>query len=136
MVSGITEAMLFPDFDGFARLRGVGVTYTQLSYYEYTDLAKEQFDIANYNEAIDYCNRAIDQDPNYAETYYLRGLAKHHQEQYSSAIADFGESISRNPNYTEAYYYRAEAIRLDLEIQMGQGVISKKHCPWLKCLGI
>ena len=108
-VSGITEAMLFPDFDGFARLRGVGVTYTQLSAYEYTDLAKEQFDIANYNEAIDYCNRAIDQDPNYAETYYLRGLAKHHQEQYSSAIADFGESISRNPNYTEAYYYRAEA---------------------------
>ena len=108
-VSGITEAMLFPDFDGFARLRGVGVPYTPLSAYEYTDLAKEQFGIANYGEAIDYCNRAIDQDRDYAEAYYRRGLAKHHQEQYSSAISDFDKFINLNPNYVEAYYYRAEA---------------------------
>lgn len=108
-VSGITEAMLFPDFDGFARLRGVGVPYTQLSAYEYTDLAKEQFGIANYNKAIDYCDRAIDQDPNYAEAYYERGRAKHYQEQYESAIFDFDKFISLNPNYVEAYYYRAEA---------------------------
>ena len=108
-VSGITEAMLFPDFDGFARLRGVSVPYTQLSAYEYTDLAKEQFDIANYDKAIDYCDRAIDQDPNYIEAYYERGRAKHYAEQYASAISDFDKFISLNPNYVEAYYYRAEA---------------------------
>ncbi len=108
-VSGITEAMLFPDFDGFARLRGVGVPYTELSAYEYTALAKEQFGIANYGETIDYCNRALDQDRNYAEAYYQRGLAKHYQKQYSSAISDFDKFISLNPNYVEAYYYRAEA---------------------------
>ena len=108
-VSGITEAMLFPDFDGFARLRGVGVPYTQLSAYEYTDLAKEQFGIANYGEAIDYCNRAIDQDPDYIEAYYERGQARHYAGQYSSAISDFDKFISQNPDYAEAYYYRAEA---------------------------
>ena len=108
-VSGITEAMLFPDFDGFARLRGVGVRYTQLSAHEYTDLAKAQFDIANYDKAIDYCDRAIDQDPNYIEAYYERGRAKHYAEQYTSAISDFDKFISLNPNYVEAYYFRAEA---------------------------
>ena len=111
-VSGITEAMLFPDFDGFARLRGVGVPYTQLSAYEYTDLAKAQFGNANYNEAIDYCNRAIDQDSDYVEAYYQRGLAKQHlnrPDQHESAISDFDKFISLNPNYVEAYCYRAEA---------------------------
>ena len=108
-VSGITEAMLFPDFEKFASLRGVDEPYTGRSAHEYRELAREQFNVGEYDKAIDYYNRAIDQDSDYAETYYLRGLAKHHNEQYSPAISDFGESISRNPNYTEAYYYRAEA---------------------------
>ena len=127
-VSGITEAMLFPDFDGFARLRGVGVPYTQLSAYEYTDLAKEQFGIAKYDEAIDYCSRAIDQDVNYAAAYYLRGLAKHHNEQSSQAVPDFDKFIELNPNHVEACYYRAESkfhlhlfseARADLEDALG-----------------
>lgn len=108
-ISGITEAMLFPDFDGFARLRGVGVPYTQLSAYEYTDLAKEQFGIANYNEAIDYCDRAIDQDPNYAEACYWRGRAKQQQNQHTSAISDFDRCTNLDFHYVDAYYYRAES---------------------------
>ena len=108
-VSGITEAMLFPDFDGFARLRGVGVPYTQLSAYEYTDLAKEQFDIANYDKAIDYCNRAIDQDRNYAEAYYQCGRAKQQQNQHTSAISDFDRCTNLDFHYVDAYYYRAES---------------------------
>ena len=108
-VSGITEAMLFPDFDGFARLRGVGVPYTQLSAYEYTDLAKEQFDIANYNEAIDYCERAIDQDRDYIEAYYQRGRAKQHLNQHASAISDFDRCTNLDFHYVGAYYYRAES---------------------------
>ena len=108
-VSGITEAMLFPDFDGFARLRGVDVPYTQLSAYEYTDLAKEQFNIANYDEAIDYCDRAIDQDRDYAEAYCQRGRAKQQQNQHISAISDFDACINLDFDYVEAYYYRAES---------------------------
>ena len=108
-VSGITEAMLFPDFDGFARLRGVGVPYMQLSAYEYTDLAKEQFGIANYDEAIDYCDRAIDQDRDYAEAYYQRGLAKQHLNQHTSAISDFDRCTNLDFHYVDAYYYRAES---------------------------
>ena len=108
-VSGITEAMLFPDFDGFARLRGVDIPYTQLSAYEYTDLAKEQFNIANYDEAIDYCDRAIDQDRDYAEAYCQRGRAKQQQNQHTSAISDFDTCINLDFDYVEAYYYRAES---------------------------
>ena len=108
-VSGITEAMLFPDFEKFASLRGVDEPDTGLSAHEYRELAREQFNVGKYDKAIDYYNRAINQDSDYAETYYLRGLAKHHQEQYSLAISDFDKFIDMNPDYVEAHYYRAEA---------------------------
>jgi len=126
-VSGITEAMLFPDFEKFASLRGVDEPYTGRSADEYRELARERFNADKYDEAIAYYDRAIDQDPDYAETYYERAQAKHYQEQYASAISDFDKFISLNPNYVEAYYYRAEAkfglgnldgVREDLEIAL------------------
>ncbi len=108
-VSGITEAMLFPDFEKFASLRGEDEPYEGLSIYECRELAQEQFQEGNYSEAIAYCNRAIDQDPNYIEAYYERGRAKHYTGQYSSAVSDLDKFIDQNRGYAEAYGYRAEA---------------------------
>ena len=108
-VSGIAEAMLFPDFETFAVLRGVDEPYIGLNIYECKELAQEQFQEGNYSEAIAYCDRAIDQDPNYIEAYYERGRAKHYAGQYSSAVSDFDKFIDQNRGYAEAYGYRAEA---------------------------
>ena len=108
-VSGITEAMLFPDFEKFAFLRGVGEPYTGRSAHEYRELARERFNVGEYDRAIDYYNWAIDQDQDYAEAYYERGQAKHHNEQYSLAVSDFDKFISLNSNHVEAHCYRAEA---------------------------
>lgn len=108
-VSGITEAMLFPDFDGFARLRREGIRYTQLLDYEYRERADKRFQEKKYKEAISDYDMAIDLDPDYADSYYRRGLAKYDDEQYGSAISDFDTFIDKNPDYAEAYYYRAKA---------------------------
>ena len=107
--SGITEGRLFPDFDGFARLRSVETQYTQLLDHEYRELGDKQFQNRDYKASITSYDHAIDLDPDYAEAYYRRGLAKHHDEQYESAISDFDVFIDKNPDYAEAYYYRAEA---------------------------
>ena len=114
-VSGITEAMLFPDFETFASLRGVNEPYTGRSVYEYMELAREQFNIDEYDKAIGYYDRAIDQDPDYVEAYYSRGRTKLDHRQYEPAILDFNKFISLNPDYAEAYYYRAIA-----EFYLGQ----------------
>ena len=108
-VSGITEAMLFPDFGGFARLRSEVIPYMGLSAHEYRELAYAQFEIGKYNEAIAYYNEAIDQDPDYAEAYYWRGRAKHYNQRSLTAVSDFDKFISMNRGHAEAYYYRAEA---------------------------
>lgn len=116
-VAGITEMMLFPDFDGFARLRGEGKKYMQLGASEYLELAEKQGKNHEYEKVIDSCNRALDQDQDqdldYAKVYYIRGLAQHHLEQYQLAIIDFEQSIEKNEDYYEVYYYRAEAYYQD-----------------------
>ncbi len=113
-VSGITEAMLFPDFEKFAFLRREEEPYTGRSAHEYRELAREQLNreqlnIDEYDKAIGYYNRAIDQDPDYIEAYYERGQAKYYAEKYTSAILDFDKFIDQNRGYAEAYGYRARA---------------------------
>ena len=70
-VSGITEAMLFPDFDGFARLRGEDIPYTQLSAFAY-------FDRAGVN----------------ANLLARRGVA-YKSDEYQEAINDYEQVIRR-----------------------------------------
>ena len=88
-VSGITEAMLFPDFDGFARQRSEVIPYTQLSDYEYMNAAREQFQFGKYDEAIVNCNRVIDLNSEYAEAYHYRGRSKLELRQLNEARVDF-----------------------------------------------
>ena len=107
--SGITEAMLFPDFDGFAWLRREDIEYKQLLDYEYRERAHRRFQDGKYKEAIADYDLAIDLDPDYAEAYYRRGLAKQSLEQYEAAIIDYNDAIRINPDYAEAYCDQAEA---------------------------
>ena len=113
-ISGITEAMLFPDFEKFAFLRREEEPYTGRSAHEYRELAREQLNreqlnIDEYDKAIGYYNRAIDQDPDYIEAYYERGQTKYYAEKYTPAILDFDKFIDQNHGYAEAYGYRARA---------------------------
>ena len=127
-VSGITEAILFPDFEKFAFLRREEEPYTVRSAHEYMELAREQLNreqlsIDEYDKVIGYYDRAIDQDPDYVEVYYLRGRAKLDYRHYESAILDFNMFISLNPDYAEAYYYRAMAkFNLDQTDQIDEDI--------------
>ncbi len=106
-VAGITEAMLFPDFDGFARLRSEGIPYFQPDTSDYRERGSELYQRGEYEQAITYYDEAIDTDPDDAQTYFLRGLAKGENEQYEDAIADFDTAIrlERNNAALATYYY-------------------------------
>ena len=109
-IYGITEDMLFPDFDGFARLHSQDVPYTLFTVSQYEERGDRAYQKGEYTAAIINYDMAIDQEPDNAETYYERGLAKVHLDQYEAeAIADFDEAIRLNPDYAEAYYRRGLA---------------------------
>ena len=108
-VSGITEDRLFPDFEGFARGRGGNAPYTELTPSEYKNRGSLAYERGDYKDAITDYDIAIDKDPNYAEAYYLRGLARGSLKQREESIVDFDEAIRLNSDYAEAYYERGRA---------------------------
>ena len=108
-VSGITEIGLFPDFEGFAGLRGDRTSYTPLSANEHVKRAEQSFKRHRFKEAIADYDKALYRKPGDAFIYYSRGLAKSQREEYKEAIIDYDEAIRLNPSYASAYYQRGVA---------------------------
>ncbi len=48
-------------------------------------------------------------NPNDAQTYYVRGLTRFDKGDVAGAIADFNQAIKSQSDYTEAYFYRGLA---------------------------
>ena len=108
-IHGITEDMLFPDFDGFARQHNQAVPYTQLSTTQYRQRAYEAYQRGKYEEVIADYDMAIRLDPNDSETYHQRGLAKFQLKRHEEAIVDFDAALEINPDNAEVYYDRGLA---------------------------
>ncbi|XP_046576439.1 LOW QUALITY PROTEIN: uncharacterized protein LOC124284394 [Haliotis rubra] len=63
-------------------------------------------ELRNYFEAYEAFNSAIKFDPNYAEAFYQRGLARIKLKQ-SKGIQDFNRALAINPKIFQAYLSRA-----------------------------
>ena len=59
--------------------------------------------MGNLNRAIADFNSALRFEPNSADAYYNRGLARSGLEEPQAAIADYNLAIRLNPNMAEAY---------------------------------
>ena len=55
-----------------------------------------------YNEALDYFNKALELNPNFAGAYFNKGLAYGHKRKFDQAINNFTRAIEINPNYADA----------------------------------
>ena len=60
-----------------------------------------------YQEAIRVLNILLRADPDAAEGYFLRGVAKFNLDDLLGADTDFSAAIVKNPVFTTAYIYRA-----------------------------
>ena len=116
-IYGITEDMLFPDFDGFAGQHSQDIPYAQRTASQYRVSGDRLYRRQKYKEAIPEYDMAIRRDPEHAETYYQRGLVKFHLKQYEGAVTDFGMAIDRHSGYAEAYYQRGLANTEDEKYQ-------------------
>ena len=92
----------------------MGVLVTQSSCtYPYSNYLDGQISYLdeNYEAAIDFYNKAINQAPNYRAAYVGRGEVYHALKQYDAAIADYNRAIQlSSPQGAAAIYVsRAEA---------------------------
>ena len=92
-VSGINEAMLFPDFDGFARLHREGTLYEELGASDYFRRAERAHSEAQYEEAILNYDKAIELDPQDSEMYLWRALSKRALGKNNDAIDDLNKMV-------------------------------------------
>ena len=108
-IGNITEAILFPDLDGFARRHSHSALKTELSSNVYKKSGEDAYKIGNHSGAIANFNEAIALDQSDPDIYYQRGLAKYNLEQYEAAIADFNEAIALDQSDPNIYYQRGLA---------------------------
>ena len=112
---GITEEMLFPDFEGFARQHRQDIPYTQLAASQYRKRALQKVERYEYEETIADYTEAIKVAPGESSDYLNRGNTKvmllnqsgrTDVNEYKAVIADYTEVINLDPNYPFAYYQR------------------------------
>ncbi len=77
------------------------------------NLAKAWFDEAlyepdNLNKIAAY-NNVLKLNPNSADAYNNRGVAKKHLGRFSEAVADYDQAILLKPDFAVAYYNRGDA---------------------------
>ena len=120
-VSGITEANIYPDFDGFARLHAHNKSYIEPDAQDYLQRGIETHQNDNLDDAIEYYTEVIRLDP--ADTsvvsmaYYNRGVAYDEKNEVDLAIQDYNQTIQLNPNFAEVYNNRGYAYRQKGEIE-------------------
>ena len=106
-VLGITEAVLFPDFDGFAHTRRQNIPFKRIGGLRNRRRANQAFRQNDYEKAITGYDELIDPDHPDVHLYYRRGLAKHGLQDYQGARQDFTNAINLppNPKSSDVYSY-------------------------------
>ena len=66
-----------------------------------------EIETEDYSLAIKNYTKAIAIDPNYADVYFVRGMAYIEIKDFQKALNDFTDNISLNPNNAKAYKNRA-----------------------------
>lgn len=69
-------------------------------------IAADFVDKGDYENAVSFCNRSIELEPNMAEAYLFRGLAYRNMQKYKEALADYDKLLSIDPNSAPAYNNR------------------------------
>jgi tetratricopeptide (TPR) repeat protein len=80
--------------------------FAQKDTSNYFEQGVSYFKNKQYNEALLYFNKAIEQNPNSSKAYNNRGIVKRAQNNSEEAIADFSKAIELNPNNIPAYKNR------------------------------
>ena len=120
-ISGITEANIYPDFDGFARLHAHNEPYIEPDPQDYLQRGIEAHQNDNPDDAIAYYTEvSLGLDPTDTSivsiAYYSRGLAYAEKGEVDSAIENYNESIQLNPDFADAYNNRGSAYNQKGEI--------------------
>ena len=80
---------------------------SQLNTGYYLQKGRQLLHYYKYSRAIQTFNTVIEYEPDHAEAYFLRGIAKYNLGDYYGAERDYSKAVEYKSNAAKAYYYRA-----------------------------
>ena len=110
--AGITEASIYPDFDGFARQHAQNKPYIEPNVQGYLQRGTEAHLEGKLDGAIIYYTEVISLQPDapiLSEAYTKRGNAYRAKDEVDRAIDDYTKAIELEPNNAEVYRLRGNA---------------------------
>ena len=69
------------------------------SAYNWYDRGRGQYELKNYEKAIEYYSKAIDKNKEYSGAYFERGYNYNTLQNYEASIADHSKAIEYNKNW-------------------------------------
>ena len=117
---GITEARMFPDFDGFANLRAHDRLYVEHDALGYLQRGIEAHKERKLDEAIKHYTTSIQLKPDnliLTRAYNNRGNAYEGKGKHDLAFEDYSMVIKINPDNADAYFYRGFTYELKLDFK-------------------
>ena len=128
-VSDITEASMYPDFDGFARLHAHDRLYAEPDIQAYFQRGTEAVQRDDWDTAIEYYTEVISSvaasTSLLAWAYNNRGAAYNQKGAYDRTIADITKMIELRPDDPEAYRNRGAAYNNKGEYELAIGDYEK-----------
>ena len=122
--AGITEASVYPDFDGFARQHAENKPYIESDVQSYLQRGVMAQMENNLDDAITYYGQVISLQPDssiLAKAYTARGSIYANKREYDLALADWTKAIALDPEDAGVYRNRGTAYlfkgELDKAIQ-------------------
>ena len=79
------------------------------SALEYKQKGQEYLGRPDNNQAIVYCTKSLELDPQDADTYNTRGVAFYEAKDYDRAILDFSQAIGINQHWARLYAHRGDS---------------------------
>ena len=112
-ISGINEATIYPDFDGFSRLHAHNKPYTEPDAQDYLESGTEAHQEGNLDDAVEYYTEVIQLEPTdtsiLSVAYYSRGVAYGEKGEIDLAIENYNNTLKLDPNSADAYNNRGYA---------------------------
>ena len=109
-LSNITEASMYPDFDGFARLHAYDKPYIEPAALDLMRRGIEAYQRGDLGVAIDSYTDAVELSQTdtltVAAAYHNRGMVYNDIGNFERTIADYTRAIGLNPNSVNSYFNR------------------------------